>query len=468
MLGLETQSQQMAEAVLLAVSKIGCVLVDEAASAVITKLSEKVTNLKELPAKVREIRNELNMMNSVIIKQISTPSLTNELVKSWIAEVRGVAHHVEDVMDKYSYHTLKLEEENSVKKLFSKAHYVAVFSEIADEITQIEKEIKNLVGRKNRWLQLSQLTPNALADIERKRSHDCLLDVLQDDLVGIEDNRRVFTEWLNSDKHSKVIAVSGMGGLGKTTLVANVYEREKSNFRIHAWIVVSQTYDVVELLRKLYRKIVYPEQAQLEDLDAHDLKGKIKERLKDIVLSSQHDKNKWQTLLTPHWIGVKAIVSMGGLLSSLPPTNHVWNETYKQFRDQLTDNDNVRAILNLSYNNLPGDLRNCFLYSCSLRTTNFILRESLVRLWVAEGFAVNKEQSTPEEVANIYLRELIQRNMLEVVEYDELGRVSTCKMHDLVRDLAISVAREEKFGSANDFGTMVKVDKNVRRLSSYR
>lgn len=64
-------SEQMAEAVLLAVKKVGNVLADEAAKAVIAKVSEKVTNLKEMPEKVEEIRKQLTIMNSVIL-QIGT------------------------------------------------------------------------------------------------------------------------------------------------------------------------------------------------------------------------------------------------------------------------------------------------------------------------------------------------------------------------------------------------------------
>lgn len=161
-----------------------------------------------------------------------------------------------------------------------------------------------------------------------------------------------------------------------------------------------------------------------------------------------------------------AIVSIGGMLSSLPATEYVWNETYNQLRGELAKNDHLRANLNLSYQDTPGELRNCFLYCCLFPEDHKLSRESLVRLWVAEGFAFPKEQSTAEEVADRYLRELIQRNMLEVVENDELGRVSTCKMHDLVRDLVLSIAKEEKYGSATDFSSMSHMDKDVRRLSS--
>jgi disease resistance protein RPM1 len=128
---------------------------------------------------------------------------------------------------------------------------------------------------------------------------------------------------------------------------------------------------------------------------------------------------------------------------------------YKQLRSELAKDNDVRAILNLSYLDLPGELRNCFLYCSLFPEDHQLTRESLVRLWVAEGFAVQKEESTSEEMADRYLRELIQRNMLEAVENDELGRVSTCTMHDLVRELALSIAKPEKFSSANDFSSMV-------------
>uniref|UniRef100_A0A0E0R622 Uncharacterized protein n=1 Tax=Oryza rufipogon TaxID=4529 RepID=A0A0E0R622_ORYRU len=523
------------EAVILAVSKIGSVLVEEATKAAITKLSEKVTNLKELPRKIVEIQSELKMMNDVI-KQISTTNLTDDVVKSWIAQVRCLAHHVEDVMDKYSYYALKLEEENALIKFFNKGHYAPFFSEIAEEITQIEKDIENVVRRKDRWLQPSHFIPNPLANIERKQSQDCLLELIQDDLVGIENNRKLLIEWLYSSEADKtVLTVSGMGGLGKTTLVSNVFEREKNNFN-SIWINVSQKYDVVDLLRKLLRKIEPSEQTKLSDLDAHELKDMIKQRPKDskclIVLDDVWNREAYNqigdafqnsqasriiittrqgdvaTLAHPtrqlqlkelkpsdafHLFCKKAfynskcpddlkmlvhnivdrckgvplaIVSIGGMFSSVQPDYYVWNEMYKQLQDELVNNNHIQAILNLSYRDLPGHLRNCFLYCSLFPEDHLFLRETLVWLWVAEGFAVRKKQNTPEEVADRYLRELIQRNMLKAVEYDELGRVSSCKMHDLVRDLALSIAKEENFGSADDYGTMMEMDRDVRRLSS--
>uniref|UniRef100_A0A0D3HJU8 Uncharacterized protein n=2 Tax=Oryza TaxID=4527 RepID=A0A0D3HJU8_9ORYZ len=162
-----------------------------------------------------------------------------------------------------------------------------------------------------------------------------------------------------------------------------------------------------------------------------------------------------------------AIVTMGGLMSTKLPTEHAWQQMYNQLRSELAKNDDVKAILKLSYHALPADQKNCFLY-CSLFPEDFrISRESLVRYWVAEGFAVRIEHNRPEDVAEINLMELIHRNMLEVDEYDELGKVNSCKMHDIVRNLALSIAGQERFGYANDYGAVEKIDWEVRRLSLF-
>ncbi|RCV37750.1 hypothetical protein SETIT_8G088100v2 [Setaria italica] len=535
----------MAEAVLLAVTKIGYALANESATVIINKLSEKVQALKELPRKMDLIRMKLTLMSDTI-QEIGTVYLIDKPVKSWIGEVRKVAYHVEDVIDKYSYHILEIEEEGFLMKYFIKGtHYVKVFSDIADEVAMVEQDIQQVVLMKDQWLQHSQLVPDKLAMIERQRSQDGFPDFVKDeDLVGIEKNRKLLSGWLYSDElDSTVITVSGMGGLGKSTLVTNLYEREKVNFPVHAWIVVSQICPADALLRKLLWKIgnmVPPVPSEIDKMDVHDLKAEIKKKLQNrkclIVLDDVWEQEVYfkihdafqnhqasRIIITTrkdhvgaiasldHHLELEpldgpdafdlfcrrafhnkkdhkcpkefeeiaksivdrchglplAIVTIGSLLSSRPRIN-IWNQTYNQLRSELSTNDHVRAILNLSYHDLSGGLRNCFLY-CSLFPEDYPMsRESLVRLWVAEGFVLSKEKNTPEEVAEGNLMELIHRNMLEVVDYDELGRVSTCKMHDIMRDLALSVAKEEKFGSANDYEAIIQVDPHVRRLSLCR
>lgn len=57
----------------------------------------------------------------------------------------------------------------------------------------------------------------------------------------------------HSDKHLEVIAVWGMGGIGKTTLVADVYQSQELNdkFTKRAFVIVLRPFKLQELLRSI-------------------------------------------------------------------------------------------------------------------------------------------------------------------------------------------------------------------------
>ncbi|XP_026428085.1 disease resistance protein RGA2-like isoform X2 [Papaver somniferum] len=103
----------------------------------------------------------------------------------------------------------------------------------------------------------------------------------------------------------------------------------------------------------------------------------------------------------------------------------------------------IILILKLSYDNLPSHLKKCFSY-CSLFPKDHKLnRETLIQLWMAEGFlhpSTGRNQISPEYVGNDYFLSLLSSSFFQDVETDdELGDIETFKMHDLVHDLALSV-----------------------------
>lgn len=79
--------------------------------------------------------------------------------------------------------------------------------------------------------------------------------------MGNKENKVKLTKWLNSEEQQlSIISVWGMGGVGKTTLVVNVFKREKQHFDCNAWITISQNYSVENILRSLITKICKKEQ----------------------------------------------------------------------------------------------------------------------------------------------------------------------------------------------------------------
>jgi hypothetical protein len=70
-------------------------------------------------------------------------------------------------------------------------------------------------------------------------------------------------------------------------------------------------------------------------------------------------------------------------------------------------------------------------------------RDDIVRMWVAEGFIEEQDSQLLEDTAEEYYYELIYRNLLhpEYLTFD----LRECRVHDLLRQLACHLSREECF-----------------------
>ncbi|KAL0417279.1 UNVERIFIED_CONTAM: putative disease resistance protein, partial [Sesamum latifolium] len=71
-------------------------------------------------------------------------------------------------------------------------------------------------------------------------------------------------------------------------------------------------------------------------------------------------------------------------------------------------------------------------------------------LWIAEGFLRPARSKSLEVVAEGYLNDLIDRNLVIVRRRGSNGKTRTCTMHDLLRDLCIKEAQNENFLHISD------------------
>ncbi|XP_031256137.1 putative disease resistance RPP13-like protein 3 [Pistacia vera] len=134
-----------------------------------------------------------------------------------------------------------------------------------------------------------------------------------------------------------------------------------------------------------------------------------------------------------------AIVVLGGLLSTKKPQE--WNLVCDNiWRHLSNDSIQITQLLALSFNDLPYQLKLCFLYISNFPEDFEIKTEKLIRLWVAEGYIPHDEEIM-EDVSLNYLNELINRSLIQKGQM-RLGMVTTCRVHDLLRDLAIQKAKE--------------------------
>ncbi|XP_057780148.1 putative late blight resistance protein homolog R1B-16 [Salvia miltiorrhiza] len=141
-----------------------------------------------------------------------------------------------------------------------------------------------------------------------------------------------------------------------------------------------------------------------------------------------------------------AINVIGGLLSKVERLKDVWEDIGNDVRAAIAEwDEQFLNILSLSYNHLPLHLKPCFLYMAAFPEDYEIDPLRLIWKWVAEGFVKSNGDKSLEEEAEDYLKSLVERNLVSITSYDWYGKAKRYNMHDLLRDLCIRKADDEKF-----------------------
>uniref|UniRef100_A0ACD5UW26 Uncharacterized protein n=1 Tax=Avena sativa TaxID=4498 RepID=A0ACD5UW26_AVESA len=253
----------MAEIVLLLViKKIGVALANGVTDQARTQLSKYATELTELQGSMGRVMMELRVIHDVLC-QMDIRNRSNQVYEGWLDEVRKKAHAMEDIVDEYLYRVGREHDTDYcfyLKKGFRKPSSLLSLIQIASKVKEIEKDLTHLSETKNRWVPMINNGDTSSSNYIVKRAQDlanisCSLD--DEDLVGVDKNRAKLEQWLRGeDGEFSVITVHGMGGLGKTALAANVYRKEREKFQCHAWVSISQTYCIEDVLRNIIKELL--------------------------------------------------------------------------------------------------------------------------------------------------------------------------------------------------------------------
>ncbi|XP_051197432.1 disease resistance protein RGA5-like [Lolium perenne] len=163
-----------------------------------------------------------------------------------------------------------------------------------------------------------------------------------------------------------------------------------------------------------------------------------------------------------------AIITISSMLAS---ENFYQMERWEHVRDSLGSITNLtlekmRQILNISYKDLPSHLKSCFLYLGMYPEDYKIDKYNLQHQWIAEGFITKENGQDVEKVARSCFNELVNRSLIQPVDFDKSGSVTTCKVHDMMLDLILIKSAEDNFFTIVDNQQAIsRLDCKIRRLS---
>ena len=141
-----------------------------------------------------------------------------------------------------------------------------------------------------------------------------------------------------------------------------------------------------------------------------------------------------------------AISTIGGYLANKPKTAMEWRKLNEGLSAELEINPElkmIKAVLMRSYDGLPYGLKSSFLYLSIFPEDHIIQRKRVVRRWIAEGYSREMQHMAAEQVAGKQFDELLDRSMILPLEARTPGSIDSCQLHDLIREICVSKARED-------------------------
>ncbi|KAL3737215.1 hypothetical protein ACJRO7_026045 [Eucalyptus globulus] len=139
-----------------------------------------------------------------------------------------------------------------------------------------------------------------------------------------------------------------------------------------------------------------------------------------------------------------ALITIGRAMAGIA-NPHEWKHALTTLRNKPHNLpgmvEEVYNILEFSYNSLKDSTQQCFLYCCLFPEDYPIVNNELIELWIGEGLLgdTNNVYRMREE-GEYVLGDLKRLCLLESV-LDDYRRQSV-KMHDVIRDMAIWIARD--------------------------
>ncbi|CAH8256442.1 unnamed protein product [Arabidopsis lyrata] len=177
-----------------------------------------------------------------------------------------------------------------------------------------------------------------------------------------------------------------------------------------------------------------------------------------------------------------AVKVLGGLLAA-QHTPRQWKMISENIKSHIVgggissyddDSSSVNHVLSLSFEGLPSYLKHCLLYLASFPEDHKIELERLSYVWAAEGITNPRhyEGASIRDVADLYIEELVKRNLVISERNMLTSRFGICQLHDLMREICLLKAREESFikidsDPANSSSVYSQASSRSRRLVVY-
>ncbi|XP_023632900.1 probable disease resistance RPP8-like protein 2 isoform X2 [Capsella rubella] len=475
-------------------------------------LTRESARLNGIDEQVDGLKRQLGRLQS-LLKDAHDKKNESERVKNFLEDVKDIVFDADDIIESFLLEELRGKDKGIKKHARRLACFLVDRRKFASDIEGITKRISEvIVGMQSLGIQHIINGGGRSSSLqERQREiRQTFSNNSESDLVGLDQSVEELVDHLVENDNIQVVSVSGMGGIGKTTLARQVFHHDivRRHFDGFSWVCISQQFTRRDVWQRILQGL-RPYDEDIIRMDESTLQGELFELLEtgryllvldDIWKEEDWDRIKavfphkrgWKMLLTSRnegiglhadptcfafrpriltseesWklverivfprrdetgfrvdeaMGKEMVTYCGGLplaikvLGGLLAKKHTvleWKRVYSNIGTQIVGKS--------GFSDLPMQLKHCFLYLAHF-PEDYRINRTLFNYWVAEGIIMScYDGSNIQDSGESYLDELVRRNMVVSEESHLSSRIEYCQMHDMMREVCLSKAKEENF-----------------------
>ncbi|KAF3436956.1 hypothetical protein FNV43_RR19709 [Rhamnella rubrinervis] len=246
----------------------------------------------------------------------------NDQIRIWLQRLEDVVYEADDLVDGFSTEGLRQQVMSGSKMLkqvrtfCSPSNQFIFRHKMVLRIRDIRKKL-DVIADDKKYFHLESGLGLGDTKLVSPGGWETYSFVRKEQVVGRDDDKMAIMKLIfdiKTDENIGVIAIVGVGGLGKTTLAQLVFndEKVKEHFELTMWVNVPKDFDVKSVIREI-TKSGEKDERPLDELQK-DVQEKLNRKRYFLVLDDMWDENceKWlklENLLRDGAYGSRIIVT---------------------------------------------------------------------------------------------------------------------------------------------------------------
>ncbi|KAL1194378.1 putative disease resistance protein [Cardamine amara subsp. amara] len=223
-------------------------------------LVRETDRLKGVDEQLTELKSDLDLLR-LFLKDADAKRHANPSVRNWVEEIKEVVFDAEDIIETFLLKE-ELSKTSGIKKRMRRLSCIIVDRrKLALDIRGISDRISKVIGKMKTILVQQMIfkggeDPHLLQERQREMRKTYPTSN-ENDVVGLEKNVMKLVGYLAEEDKIQVVSITGMGGIGKTTLARQVFNHEmvKNHFDGVAWVCISQQFTTKYVWQTILQKL---------------------------------------------------------------------------------------------------------------------------------------------------------------------------------------------------------------------